>query len=348
MNSIKPPPAGSGVVKLKDVALRAGCSVATASRVMNGNTTVGVVERERVLAAAAQLGYVPNNSARALRAQTTRLVGVIIPTLDHAIYAKMVDGLQDRLARAGTSVIINTSGYDLERECQQARLLVGRGVEALVLVGAEHDPDLYDHLKRAGIAQIYTYTNKLGQGNAAVGMDNHASGASVARYLFELGHRRFGMIAGVTRGNDRATMRRDGFLDGLEASGIARNDIIVLEAPYSIELGRAAMQSLMQTHPRPTAVFCGSDILAVGAMKYCQSENIVIPDDVSIVGFDNLEIAQLVSPELTTLDVPARAMGEAAAAVLIEAKAKGKIPSGVVIQLQTRLILRGSTAPAPV
>ncbi len=348
MNSTKLPATLSGVVKLKDVALRAGCSVATASRVMNGNTTVGVAERERVLAAAAQLGYVPNNSARALRAQTTRLVGVIIPTLDHAIYAKMVDGLQDRLAQAGTSVIINTSGYDLERERQQARLLVGRGVEALVLVGAEHDPDLHAHLKRARIAQIYTYTCKLGNGDAAVGMDNHASGASVARYLLELGHRRFGMIAGVTRGNDRATMRRDGFVDGLIAAGISQDDIIVLEAPYAIELGRAAMQSLMQTHPRPTAVFCGSDILAVGAMKYCHSVGIAIPAQVSIVGFDNLEVAQLVSPELTTLDVPARAMGEAAAVVLIEAKANGKLPNGVVTQLQTRLILRGSTAQAPV
>lgn len=333
--------APAGVIKLKDVALRAGCSVATASRVMNGNTAVGEAERERVLAAATQLGYVPNNAARALRAQTTRLVGAIIPTLDHAIYAKMVDGLQDRLAQVGTSVIINTSGYDLERERQQARLLVGRGVEALVLVGAEHDPDLHEYLKRAGVAQVFTYTSKIGAGDAAVGMDNHASGASVARYLLDLGHRRFGMIAGVTRGNDRATMRRDGFVETLVAAGIPREDIIVLEAPYAIEMGRSTMQSLMQTYPRPTAVFCGSDILAVGAMKYCQSVGISIPGQISIVGFDNLEVAQLVSPELTTLDVPARAMGEAAAALLIEAK--GKVPNGVVTQLQTRLIVRGST-----
>lgn len=342
MKNIKPTTAMSGVVKLKDVALRAGCSLATASRVLNGNEAVGASERERVLNAAAQLGYVPNNSARALRAQNTKLVGVIIPTLDHAIYAKMVDGLQDRLAVAGTSVIINTSGYDLERERQQARLLVGRGVEAVVMVGAEHDPDVHEHLKRVGVAQVYTYTSKIGNGDAAVGFDNYASGASVARYLLDLGHRRFGIIAGITRGNDRASQRKSGFVETLEAAGIPPEDIFALEAPYAIEMGRSTMESLMQTHPRPTAVFCGSDILAVGAMKYCQAHGIRIPDEVSVVGFDNLEIAQLVSPELTTLDVPARAMGEAAAALLIDAR--GKVPDGAVTQLQTRLIVRGSTA----
>ena len=324
--------------------MRAGCSVATASRAMNGNPSVGALERERVLAAAAQLGYVPNNLARALRAQSTRMVGVIIPTLDHAIYAKMVDGLQDRLARAGISMIINTSGYDLERERQQARLLVSRGAEALVLVGTEHDPDLQQYLRRSGVAQVYTYTCALGVGDAAIGMDNHASGASAARYLLELGHRRFGMIAGVTKGNDRATLRRDGYVDALVGEGIPRNDIIIVEAPYSIEMGRSAMQSLMQTHPRPTAVFCGSDILAVGGIKHCQSIGIKVPEEVSVVGFDNLEIAQLVTPELTTLNVPASEMGEAAAEILVDAQKDDKFPVGIVQQLQTRLIVRGSTA----
>ncbi|PZQ99322.1 MAG: GntR family transcriptional regulator [Cereibacter sphaeroides] len=332
------------VVKLEDVARRAGCSVATASRVLNGNPKVGQVERERVLAAATQLGYVPNNSARALRAQSTRLIGVIIPTLDHAIYAKMVDGLQDRLAEVGISVIINTSGYDLDREQHQARLLVGRGVEAIVMVGSEHHPELADHLQRSGIAQVFTYTNELGSGDAAVGFDNYASGASVARFLLDLGHRSFGMIAGVTRGNDRARQRRDGFVETLLTANVARGDIVVIEAPYTIDHGRAGMQSLMQTFPRPTAVFCGSDILAVGAVKYCQVAGISIPEEVSIVGFDNLEVAQLTTPELTTVDVPAREMGEAAAQTLRDAP--GSRPDRVIAPLQTRLIVRQSTGPA--
>ncbi|MGN6306004.1 MAG: LacI family DNA-binding transcriptional regulator, partial [Mesorhizobium sp.] len=297
-------------------------------------------------AAADQLGYVPNNSARALRSQSTSLVGVVIPTLDHAIYAKMVGGLQERLAQSGKAVIISTSDYDLDRERMQARLLVGRGVESVVLVGIEHHPETLDALRRAGVSQIFTYTSELGDGDAAVGFDNRLAGASVARFLLDRGHVRFGMVAGVTRGNDRATQRRDGFLAALDEAGIARRDIVVIEAPYRIENGRAAMQSLMQTHPRPTAVFCGSDILAVGAIKYCDGAGIAVPGEVSVVGFDNLEVAELVTPELTTVDVPAREMGEAAASALL--RLGGGKETFIVTELPTRLIVRGSTGPVAV
>ncbi|WP_425419382.1 LacI family DNA-binding transcriptional regulator [Oricola indica] len=335
----------AGVVRLRDVALRAGCSVATASRVLNGNNKVGKAERERVLAAATQLGYVPNSSARALRSQSTRLVGAIIPTLDHAIYAKMVDGLQEQLSALGMSLIINTSEYDLEREKTQARILVGRGVESIVLVGTEHDPDTTRYLRDAGVRQIYTYTCVVDGGDAAVGFDNSAAGRMIANYLRDLNHERIAMIAGVTKGNDRARLRRDGFLEGLEASGLSAQDVFVIEAPYKIENGIHAMQSLMQTYPRPTAVFCGSDILAAGAVKYCNSHGIRIPDDVSIVGFDDLEIAELVDPSLTTVHVPAKQMGEHAARML--SKTPSEKSGHDVHELQTRLIVRASTGPAP-
>ncbi|WP_223479719.1 LacI family DNA-binding transcriptional regulator [Oricola indica] len=338
------PAADTGVVKLKDVALLAGCSVATASRVLNGHPTVGPAEKQRVLAAAIQLGYVPNNSARALRSQNTSLVGVIIPTLDHAIYAKMVSGLQERLAQHGKSVIISTSDYDLEQERIQTRLLVGRGVESIVLVGLEHHPDTLEYLRRAGVAPVFTYTCELGLGAVAVGLDNRLAGATVAGFLLELGHKRFGMVAGVTRGNDRATQRRDGFLARLGEAGVPASDIVVLEAPYKIDGGAAAMRSLMQTHPRPTAIFCGSDILAVGAIKYCHVAGIAVPGEVSVVGFDNLEIAELVTPELTTLNVPAREMGEAAADALIRLGEKKE--TSIATELPTRLIVRDSTGPA--
>src|SRR4026208_276713 len=126
--------------KLIDVARLAKCSPATVSRGLNGNPTVNKSAGERVLRAARELGYVPNGSARALRSTRTRLVGAIIPTLDHAIYATMVDGLQARLAEKGVSLIINTSTYDIDLEYEQARLLVERGAESVVLVGSLHRP----------------------------------------------------------------------------------------------------------------------------------------------------------------------------------------------------------------
>lgn len=331
------------VIKLKDVALHAGCSAATASRALNGNPTVGAYERERVLAAAQQLGYIPNHSARALRSQATDLVGAIIPTLDHAIYARMVGGLEDRLASVGKSVVISTTDYDRSKELTQAKILVGRGIESVVLVGLEHHPETVEFLRRAGVDQVYTYTSELGGADASVGFNNRQAASVVARYLLDLGHRRFGMIAGITKDNDRAFQRRDGFVSTLIEAGIPRHDIIVLETPYRIENGHEAMKSLMQTYPRPTAVFCGSDILAVGGVKYCRIAGLGVPEDVSLVGFDNLEVASIVMPELTTVDVPARDMGEAAAEALLRLRTQKE--RSTVIEFQTRLIVRESSAP---
>jgi LacI family transcriptional regulator len=159
-------------VKLKDVADHAGCSPATASRVLNGNEKVGAYERQRVLVAAQQLGYIPNHSARALRSQSTNLVGAIIPTLDHAIYARMVSGLEERLASEGKSVVISTTDYDLAKELVQAKILVGRGAESVVLVGSEHNPETTEFLRRAGVDLVFTYTCELGSADASVGFNN--------------------------------------------------------------------------------------------------------------------------------------------------------------------------------
>ncbi len=341
MNRVVSSNSEARAIKLKDVAFHAGCSPATASRALNGNPNVGTREREKVLAAAAQLGYIPNHSARALRSQSTNLVGVIIPTLDHAIYARMVSGLEEHLAHEGLSVIISTTEYDLGKELTQVKMLVGRGVESVVLVGLEHSAETTDYLRRAGVDQVFTYTAELGNADASVGFDNSGSAAIVARYLLDLGHRRFGMIAGVTRANDRARQRRDGFVEALLSAGIAQQDIIVLEAPYRTENGHEAMKSLMQTYPRPTAVFCGSDILAVGGIKYCRIAGISVPGEVSIVGFDNLEMASLVMPELTTVDVPARDMGRSAAEALLRLRTRED--QSIVVELPTRLIVRETT-----
>jgi LacI family transcriptional regulator len=297
-----------------------------------------------VLGAAAQLGYVPNSAARALRSQSTRLVGAIIPTLDHAIYAKMVDSIEETLSDAGMSLLINTSQYDLERERSQAGILVSRGVEAVILVGTLHKPETMQLLKDAGIRQIHTYTTDVNGADAVVGFDNFAAGLTVVDFLAGLQHRHIAMIAGISRGNDRAARRRDGFLAGLERMGMDPRAALIIEAPYKIENGYHAMRSIMETRPRPTAVFCGSDILAVGASKYCAEQRIGIPDAVSLVGFDDLEIATLVEPALTTLHVPAKRMGELAAKIISDPQVAAR--NGVVNELPLRLVVRRSTGPA--
>ena len=334
----------AGGAKLIDVAKRASCSPATVSRVLNGNPTVNEEVRERVVRAARELGYVPNGSARALRSTRTRLVGAIIPTLDHAIYATMVDGLQARLAEKNVSLIINTSTYDIDLEYEQARLLVERGIESVVLVGSLHRPDTLALFEQKRVGYVFTYTSDATETGAAVGFDNEKAGRTAARYLLDLGHTRLAMIAGITQDNDRARGRVDGFLKELALAGIRRADVPVVEGAYRLDDGRACMARLMSGPRPPTAVFTGSDILAAGAIKYCHDHAIAVPRDVSVMGFDNLEIAELTAPELTTLEVPARDMGRLAADYILASPLQRRHMRQR--ELAIRLIVRGSTAPA--
>lgn len=329
--------------KLIDVARRADCSAATVSRVLNGNQSVNEDVRDRVVKAARELGYVPNGSARALRSTKTRLVGVIIPTLDHAIYATMVGGLQARLAEKGVSLIINTSAYDIDVELEQARLLVERGVESLVLVGSTHRPQTIAMLDQKRIAYVFTYTTTATDKGAAVGFDNFRAGRTAARYLLDLGHTRLGMVAGITQDNDRARGRMEGFLDELARGGIDRSAVSLTEGTYTIESGYRGMKTLMSGNPRPTAVFCGSDILAAGAIKHCREADLAVPGAVSIIGFDNLEIAELTWPELTTLEVPAREMGRLAADYVLASPLQRQHLRHR--DLAIKLVVRGSVAP---
>jgi LacI family transcriptional regulator len=338
-------PKEANAVKLIDVAKAANCSAATVSRVLNGNLAVNEQIRAQVMQATRELGYVPNGSARALRSTKTRLVGAIIPTLDHAIYASMVDSLQARLAEKHVSLIISTSTYDIDLEYEQAKLQVERGVEAVVVVGSHHRPKTLALLDKKRVPCVFTYTATGSDSGAAVGFDNEKAGRSAARYLLDLGHTRLGMIAGVTLDNDRARGRRDGFLQEIAKAGLNSTEVPVLEGTYKISSGRRCMAQLMNLAVRPTAIFCGSDILAAGAIKYCAEEDVSVPREVSIVGFDNLEIAELTTPELTTLEVPARDMGRLAADYVLASPLQRKHLREH--ELPIRLVVRESSGRAP-
>jgi LacI family transcriptional regulator len=329
-----------GEAKLSDVAKAAGCSLATASRALNNNATVEQEISRRVREAALTLGYISKNSSRL---NATRLAGAVIPTLSHAIYATMVDGLQARLAEKNTGLIISTSMYDLDLELEQTRLLLERGATSIVLVGGRHHPQTIALLEQKRIPYVFTYTSEPIRSAAAVGFDNESAGRMGARFLLDLGHRRLAMIAGVMHDNDRAFGRAEGFVKELVGVGIPRERIAIVEAPYQVGAGAAAMKTLMEVDAAPTAVFCGSDILAVGALKYCSEHAISVPNAVSILGFDNLEIAAITKPQLTTLEVPAKEMGRIAGDYILATPSQRRHLQRS--DLAVSLVVRESTGP---
>lgn len=331
------------VPTISDVARRAKVSTATVSRVVNAPDSVRDSLRARVEAAIAQLGYVPHAGARTLKSRRTGTIGAVFPTVDNAIFAKAIDALQRRLAEADHQLLIATSGYDPAAEESQALNLLTRGADALVLCGCAQQPTLLARLKARGVPVVHVMSWPLPAGMAGVGFDNARAMGQVVRYLLDLGHRRIAMLAGVMRDNDRASARVRGVQEALAAAGLGLPAHRLAERPYGLAAAREGLRQLMETTPAPTAIVCGNDVLALGALLEAQHLGLKVPRELSIVGFDDLEMASHVQPALTTVRVPAEAMWRRAAERAL-AMVRGDAPIRDP-EVEVSLVVRGSTAP---
>ncbi len=332
-----------GTVTLDDVAEAAGVSPATVSRVLNRPGNVREELRARVQIAVTRLGYVPHGVARALASRRSNTVGAIVPTLDNAIFAKGIDALQRRLNAAGFVLLLASTEYVRDRELAELDALIERGVDGIMLIGADHEAALYERLAAKRVPYVNTWIYDADGGHPCVGFDNRRAAAKIAAHLLDLGHREFAMIAGIARHNDRAAERIGGVRDALAARGLALPPERLLERPYEIGEGRSALRALMRSARPPTAVICGNDVLAIGALLECQASGIKVPDRVSLTGFDDLDLACHMIPPLTTMRVPCAAMGRLAAEYLIGCI--NSQPCTASQELEAELILRDTTAP---
>lgn len=337
------PRASPALPTISDVARRADVSTATVSRVVNQPDSVRAELRRRVEAAVAQLGYVPHAGARTLKSRRTGTIGAIFPTVDNAIFAKAIDALQRRLAESDYQLLIATSGYDPAVEESQALNLLTRGADALLLCGCMQRPALLSRLKTRGVPVVHVMSWPLPPGLAGVGFDNARAMGQVVRYLLDLGHRRIAMLAGVTHDNDRAAARVRGVREALVAAGLSLPAHRLVERPYGLAPAREGLRQLMEAAPPPTAIVCGNDVLALGALLEAQHLGLDVPRDLSIVGFDDLEMASHMRPALTTVHVPAEAMWRRAAECAL-AMVRGEAPARDH-EVEVSLVVRGSTAP---
>ena len=329
------------LVKVVDVAIAAGVSSATISRAFNSPEKLRPEVYNRVMEAVDKLGYTLDNSARALRSRRTRICGAIIQTLNHAIYAYATNTLEERLGEEGYTLLLATSEYELNREYIQAKMLIERGAEALVLVGGVHDPRLYHLLQVRDVPYINTYVFNPKSVHPCVGFDNYRASAKIIKYLVGLGHKEFGIISGIMKNNDRVQERLRGINSTLNENGLFLKENCYVEKPYSLKGGYEAMRILNEVGSNPTAVVCFSDILAIGAMTYCNDNDLNVPNHVSIVGFDNLPYSLYYRPALTTLEIPSKEMGHLSAEFLIN-ELNGRSPKEFQ-ELEAKLIVRSST-----
>lgn len=329
---------------LLDVARRAKVSKSTASRALSIPGRINEKTAARIHRAAEALNYVSHGVARALTTRRTRTIGAVIPTLDNAIYAISAHSMEQRLQKAGYMLFVACHEFDLDVETSAVEALISRGVDGIALVGLEHNKKTLALLARAQMPYVLTWNYQSGK-QPCVGFNNREAGFLIADYLIRLGHKKFGVIAGITKGNDRAAARMAGIRDALKQSGIELRDDCVVEKQYSIEDGRDGLSTLLSKRPRPTAVICGNDILAIGAIHEARARRIEVPAEISITGFDDMPLAAVSEPSLTTVHFPMAEVGLNAAMHLLHALgASDEVPKS---ELPVHLVVRNSAAGPP-
>ena len=325
---------------LQDVAIAATVSTATVSRVLNDPDKVAKAARDRVELAIAALGYTPNFGARALATNQTNTVGAIIPTLANAMFSSGIQAFQEVLSEAGVTLLIATSSYGPHNELRQVKSLVSQGASGLLLIGSERLPETRAFLAARRTPHVISWCYDNDPTQNFVGFDNFAAAKDATQKVLAQGHKRIGVIAGDCTTNDRARARRDGVIAAAGAQVVQ-----VIETNYRIEAGRQACAALLANPLPPTALICGNDVLAAGAMIAARDAGVVVPSQLSIIGFDDIGLASVVSPPMTTVRVPQIEMGRAAASFLLDLVAGKPDPENV--QLDTQFIARGTLGPAP-
>lgn len=329
--------------RLADVARLAGVSTATVSRVLNQPATVTAQLRERVHAAVDTLGYVPHGPARALASRRSKTIGAVVPTIDNAIFARNIQSVQARLVDAGLTLLLASSDYDYEREQRAVQGLVERGIDGLILVGETRAQSIYQLLEKKRVPYVNTWIYREDSPHPCVGFDNAQAAYQIGSYLLDIGHRRIAMVAGIRRGNDRAAARVHGVTAAMAERGVRFDRGHLVEHDYDIAEGRRAASRLLASPNRPTAIVCGNDILAFGVLFECRARGVDVPRDISITGFDDLDLAANIEPPLTTIRVPAAQMGHRAAEYLLARLEKTPVPEKT--ELQAALVVRETTAP---
>jgi LacI family transcriptional regulator, galactose operon repressor len=333
------------VITINEIAEEAGVSTATVSRVFNQPNKVKKTTREAVLAAAERHHYVTHGLAGGLASRRSRLLGLVIPTVSNSIYGASTQAVQQAAQRAGYTVLVGVSDFSEEREAELIHQLVSRRVEGLILTGERRSQAVYDKIIRNQCPFVITWKLTHSQERPSVSFDNAKATRAAVNHLLSLRHRRIGLICGHTDLNDRALQRRVAFEKTLRDAGIEPDPELMFESGFEYVEGRAAMHRMLRLNVPPTAVFCANDIQAIGALSECRETGLSVPDDMSIVGFDDLPIAQYITPKLTTVRVPAEEMGDHAARRLIAAIETGE--TVLPLALSTDLIIRETTAQSP-
>jgi LacI family repressor for deo operon, udp, cdd, tsx, nupC, and nupG len=332
------------VATIQDVARDAGVSTATVSRVLSAPERVAEPTRARVLASVERLGYAPNVAAKSLRTLKTGKILVTVPDISNPFFAQVIRGVEEAATAAGYAVLLGDTRHEEEREDQYAVLLRRREADGIIFLGHRLPPALAELVAAQGpkapVVNGCEFTPELGVPSAHI--DNARAAAEAMEHLYDLGHRQVGVITGPLA----SPLSRDR-LSGVQAAAARRGawSLNVVQGDFTIESGLTQALALLDADPRPSAIFCFSDEMAMGALEALRRRGLACPADVSIVGFDDIRYARHLDPPLTTVSQPKEAIGHEVVRLLLDVLS-GRVDTVRHVTLAHRLIVRATTGPA--
>ena len=306
---------GTGDTTLNDVAKLAGVSAITVSRALKTPSIVAPETLARIQDAVSRTGYVPNLMAGGLASNRSGLVAALVPTIAGSVFLETVQALTDAFDNAGCQLILGQSGYGGFREDALINAIVGRRPDGIVLTGIMHSPEGRKRLLASGIPVVETWDLTPTPIDMLVGFSHEKVGREVADYLYAKGYRH---PAIVTADDYRAGLRRSGFVQRMQALGVAQLPVHVVPAPTSLRDGREGLSALLLQAPDIDVVFCSSDVLAHGVLTEAQARGIEVPRDIAVMGFGDLAFASYVHPALTTVRIDGGAIGRQAAQFIMD------------------------------
>jgi len=327
-------------VTIRDVALRAGVSTATVSRALANPDQVAEATREHVFSAIAEIGFTPNAAARSLRARSTKMVLALLHGIGDSFYTVILNSIERTLAAAGYGMIMGDNRAVSGREQHYDRLVRSGQVDGVLLFSSRLSAECMAEIEgKIPVLLVCNAMSDLAR-LPIVEVGNRAAAFEMTSYLLTLGHRHIAHIRGPA-GNAEATERLRGVEQAVAKAGLAPENLHVWDGTFSFDAGVAAARQFLALSRRPTAVFCASDQVAIGFIKAVRDAGLTVPGDVSVAGFDDIEVASLFAPALTTVRQPRSDLGHAAAAILVEQMTKG-VTGSARTRLPCTLVIRDS------
>ncbi|MGL5700091.1 MAG: DNA-binding transcriptional regulator CytR [Kluyvera sp.] len=327
---------------MKDVALQANVSTATVSRALMNPEKVSQATRNRVEQAALEVGYLPQMQGRNMKRNESRTILVIVPDICDPFFSEVIRGIEVTAAAQGYLVLIGDCAHQNQQEKTFIDLIITKQIDGMLLLGSRlpFDASIEEQRNLPSMVMANEFAPELGL--PTVHIDNLTASFDAVSYLHELGHQCIGCIAGPEE-MPLCHYRLQGYVQALRRSGITVDPHYIARGNFTFEAGANALEQLLALPKPPTAVFCHSDIMALGALSYAKRQGLKVPEDLSIIGFDNISLAEFCDPPLTTVSQPRFDIGREAMLLLLNQLSGQFVDSGSRL-LDCELIVRGSTS----